>query len=390
MNTLRVLNITFNGVSVFEDAVGFDFYTNDRVVEPEGTNVISSSIYTNNIISLVGLNAVGKTSLLQIIHFILEIIINNKSLNEMRNFLLLSQTNFSYEVTFFYNDAFHKIYSRVLRDLDSDDIKLKFENEFLKSIKKSEITSKVKLRELIELTLNESNSDTVRDHLDSSLKQILKEDDSIVTMVTKNNNSLVRDMIDNVNVNFLNVKKNVPTEVLNLFDENIDYIKRESEDSDSNLMLKFKNSNGVYSTGNMLFWGDIISSGTIKGNSLVDMAVDVLKNGGYLLVDEVENHLNKQLIKVFMDLFKDKEVNRYGATMIFTTHYPELLDFINRSDNIYVLKRNNDRRTCITLLSTLARNDIKKSDVILSNYIKGTAPKYETIQAFKKFIRSEV
>lgn len=390
MNTLRVLNITLNDVSVFEDAVGFDFYTNDRVVEPEGTNFISSSIYTNNIISLVGLNAVGKTSLLKIIHFILEIIINNKSLNEMRNLLLLSLTNFSYEVTFFYKGSFHKISSRVLRDLGSNDIKLEYENEFLKSVNKSEITSKVKLREFIELPLDENNSDTVREHLDSSLKQILKEDDSIVTMVTKNNNSLVRDMIDNVNMNFLNVKNNVPTEVLNLFDDNIDYIKRESEDADSNLMLKFKNSNGVYSTGNMMAWGEIISSGTIKGNSLVDMAVDVLKNGGYLLVDEVENHLNKQLIKVFMDLFKDKEVNRYGATMIFTTHYPELLDFINRSDNIYVLKRNSDRRTSITLLSALARNDIKKSDVILSNYIKGTAPKYETIQAFKKFIRSEV
>lgn len=390
MNTLRVLNITLNDVSVFEDAVGFDFYTNDRVVEPEGTNFISSSIYTNNIISLVGLNAVGKTSLLKIIHFILEIIINNKSLNEMRNLLLLSLTNFSYEVTFFYKGAFHKISSRVLRDLGSNDIKLEYENEFLKSVNKSEITSKVKLREFIELPLDENNSDTVRERLDSSLKQILKEDDSIVTMVTKNNNSLVRDMIDNVNMNFLNVKNNVPTEVLNLFDDNIDYIKRESEDADSNLMLKFKNSNGVYSTGNMMAWGEIISSGTIKGNSLVDMALDALKNGGYLLVDEVENHLNKQLIKVFMDLFKDKEVNRYGATMIFTTHYPELLDFINRSDNIYVLKRNRDRRTSITLLSTLARNDIKKSDVILSNYIKGTAPKYETIQAFKKFIRSEV
>lgn len=392
MNTIKILNIKFNNINIFEGNIYFDFFANDRVVNEEGTFSLSKSIYANNIISVVGLNAVGKTTLLKIIHFVMEIVINNKSLNEINNTFLTPIDKFSYEVTFFFNNRFHKILSFVERDKDKNEVRIKYTNEYLTSIARSNITSKVKLKELlIDKELDENNSDIVRNKLDNSLKLILKEDDSIITMITKENQSLVRDMIDNVNLNFLNVKKSVPSEVLNLFDENIDFIKRENEDSDSNLMLKFKNSNSVYSTGNPFIWGELISSGTIKGNSLADMTLEVLKHGGYLLVDELENHLNKQLVKVFIDLFRNKEINKNGATIIFTTHYPEIIDFMNRSDNIYVLRRNLEKRANIELLSDLVeRDDLKKSDVLLSNYIKGTAPSYEAVKYFRDYIKSEV
>ena len=392
MNTINILNIKFNKINIFEGNIDFDFFANDRVVIEEGTYPLSGSIYANNIISIVGLNAVGKTTLLKIIHFVMEIVINNKSLNEINSTFLTPTDKFSYEVTFFFKNRFHKILSFVERDKDKNEVRIKYINEYLTSIARSNITSKVKLKELlIDKELDEHNSDIVRNRLDNSLKLILKEDDSIITMITKENESLVRDMIDNVNLNFLNVKKSVPSEVLNLFDENIDFIKRENEDSDSNLMLKFKNSNGVYSTGNPFIWGELISSGTIKGNSLADMTLEVLKHGGYLLVDELENHLNKQLVKVFIDLFKNKEINKNGATIIFTTHYPEIIDFMNRSDNIYVLIRNLEKRANIELLSDLVeRDDLKKSDVLLSNYIKGTAPSYEAVKYFRDYIKSEV
>lgn len=392
MNTIKILNIKFNNINIFEGNIYFDFFANDRVVNEEGTFSLSKSIYANNIISVVGLNAVGKTTLLKIIHFVMEIVINNKSLNEINNTFLTPIDKFSYEVTFFFNNRFHKILSFVERDKDKNEVRIKYTNEYLTSIARSNITSKVKLKELlIDKELDENNSDIVRNKLDNSLKLILKEDDSIITMITKENQSLVRDMIDNVNLNFLNVKKSVPSEVLNLFDENIDFIKRENEDFDSNLMLKFKNSNSVYSTGNPFIWGELISSGTIKGNSLADMTLEVLKHGGYLLVDELENHLNKQLVKVFIDLFRNKEINKNGATIIFTTHYPEIIDFMNRSDNIYVLRRNLEKRANIELLSDLVeRDDLKKSDVLLSNYIKGTAPSYEAVKYFRDYIKSEV
>lgn len=392
MDNLAILNIKFNKINIFDKIINFDFFTNDKVFDREGTSNISRSVNSNNVISIVGLNAVGKTTLLKIIHFILEIIINNKSLNEIKNLLFFSMDSFSYEVTFYQNNTFHKISSFVERDVDvKNELKIKYKNEYLKSVSKSKIKSKVDLKKFISEELNDNNSDLIRENLDSQLKQILKEDDSIIAIITKDNGVLVRDMIDSVNLNFLNVKNSVPVEVLNLFDENIDYIKHENEDIDSNVMLKFKNSNGVFSTGNRLAWGELISSGTIKGNSLADITLDVLKYGGYLLVDEIENHLNKQLVKVFIDLFKDKTINKNGATIVFTTHYPELMDFMNRSDNIYVLRRNKEKKATIELLSDLVeRDDLKKSDILLSNYIKGTAPSYENIKHFKDYMKSEV
>lgn len=392
MDNLAILNIKFNKINIFDKIINFDFFTNDKVFDREGTSNISGSVNSNNVISIVGLNAVGKTTLLKIIHFILEIIINNKSLNEIKNILFFSMDSFSYEVTFYQNNTFHKISSFVERDSDvKNELKIKYKNEYLKSVSKSKIKSKVDLKKFISEELNDSNSDLIRENLDSQLKQILKEDDSIIAIITKDNGVLVRDMIGSVNLNFLNVKNSVPVEVLNLFDENIDYIKHENEDIDSNVMLKFKNSNGVFSTGNRLAWGELISSGTIKGNSLADITLDVLKYGGYLLVDEIENHLNKQLVKVFIDLFKDKTLNKNGATIVFTTHYPELMDFMNRSDNIYVLRRNKEKKATIELLSDLVeRDDLKKSDILLSNYIKGTAPSYKNIKQFKDYMKSEV
>ncbi|ERT62237.1 ATP/GTP-binding protein [Peptoniphilus sp. BV3C26] len=392
MDNLAILNIKFNKVNIFDKIINFDFFTNDKVFDREGTSTISRSVNSNNVISIVGLNAVGKTTLLKIIHFILEIIINNKSLNEIKNLLFFSMDSFSYEVTFYQNNTFHKISSFVERDVDvRNELKIKYKNEYLKSVSKSKIKSKVDLKKFISEELNDNNSDLIRENLDSQLKQILKEDDSIIAIITKDNGVLVRDMINSVNLNFLNVKNSVPVEVLNLFDENIDYLKHENEDIDSNVMLKFKNSNGVFSTGNRLAWGELISSGTIKGNSLADITLDVLKYGGYLLVDEIENHLNKQLVKVFIDLFKDKTINKNGATIVFTTHYPELMDFMNRSDNIYVLRRNKEKKATIELLSDLVeRDDLKKSDILLSNYIKGTAPSYENIKHFKDYMKSEV
>lgn len=391
MEIIKILNIKFRNINIFDGEVNFDFFTNDRVVENTGTYNIGGSINTNSIISMVGLNAVGKTSLLKIIDFILGIVINNKSLNETNNLILASSNDFGFDVVFYYKESYHKLSCFIEKRLNQNHPEFVYRNEFLRSINKSNIKSKVNLKEFIEERLDESNSDVVRNNLDDTTTQLLKSDDSIVTLITKSVNLPLRQMIDNVNLNLLSVDSSVSSEVLNFFDSNIDYIRHENNDVDSNVVLKFKNSNGFYSSSNRNAWGEIISSGTIKGNSLVDMSLDVLKTGGYLIIDELENHLNKQLIKIFIDLFKDPLINKKGATIIFSTHYPELMDFMERLDNIYLLTRNESNRAKLNLLSEyVKRNDIKKSDIILSNYIKGTSPSYKSVMTFKNYIKSEV
>lgn len=67
-------------------------------------------------------------------------------------------------------------------------------------------------------------------------------------------------------------------------------------------------------------------------------AVFAFLEGGYLIVDELENHFNKEIAATLVRFFLDKKVNKKGATLIFSTHYSELLDEFERNDNIYIIR----------------------------------------------------
>lgn len=130
-----------------------------------------------------------------------------------------------------------------------------------------------------------------------------------------------------------------------------------------------------------------LSSGTIKGLSVFMGAVFAFTAGGYLLVDELENHFNKEIVSTLIRFFMDKKINKKGATLIFSTHYSELLDEFDRNDEIYII-RNRGGITAENLSDILKRNDIKKSEIYDSDFLKGTVPAYESYIALKKVLVS--
>ena len=79
----------------------------------------------------------------------------------------------------------------------------------------------------------------------------------------------------------------------------------------------------------------------------------------------------------------DPKVNPNGATLVFSTHYPELLDEFQRNDNIYIV-RNRRGITAENLSTLLKRNDIKKSEAYQSDFLKGTVPAYEAYMDLKR------
>ena len=102
----------------------------------------------------------------------------------------------------------------------------------------------------------------------------------------------------------------------------------------------------------------------------------VLKSGGYILFDEIENHINKRLVEWILSLFENRDYNPHGACLIFTTHYPELLDTFVRKDNIYITRKRSDGTLeAVKYSDEIERNELLKSNVILGNLIKGTVPK---------------
>jgi len=86
----------------------------------------------------------------------------------------------------------------------------------------------------------------------------------------------------------------------------------------------------------------LLSEGTKTGYALYASAVLSFFFGWTMLVDEIERNFNKNLVENIIIMFNDKRLNPKGATLVFSTHYSEILDLFARNDNIDVLHKEND------------------------------------------------
>ena len=68
------------------------------------------------------------------------------------------------------------------------------------------------------------------------------------------------------------------------------------------------------------------SQGTLTWFATVGPAIDALRCGGLLLVDELDASLHPTLTTALVELFKDPDLNRTDAQLVFTTHDTSLLD----------------------------------------------------------------
>lgn len=387
---LKIIRIEYKNLPIYESNFSVDFFAKDRVSKDESLFHIHNTLYLQNTISFAGLNATGKTTALRLINLAMRIVINNISLNEANSAIYrLLGDNSEMIVTFCNSDTIYQLHSYFAGkgDTNTAGVYYSFKEEVLKSKSLKGIKSK---KDLLDFDNKKAKIVMRRSALDSQAKSILKPDDSIVIMVTRDNDSAVRDVLTENYVNFSPMIGDTPPEVLNAFDENIEFLKTSTsvQDDQKSLLwlLKFKNNDTVFRIDNPVELNRLISAGTIKGDTIIGLATKVLKNGGYLIVDELENHFNKEIVHVILQLFNNVKTNPHGACLIFTTHYSEILDFIDRKDNIYLTRKKDGILYMDKLSNEIKRNDIKKSEIIISGYLKGTAPKYEQIKALKDYV----
>lgn len=134
------------------------------------------------------------------------------------------------------------------------------------------------------------------------------------------------------------------------------------------------------SDSELVYW---LSSGTTKGILMYIFVVAALENGFDLLIDEVENHFHKSLVENMIGLFKDKTVNKHAASLVFTTHYCEVLDLFNRQDNIWIAKSDDKIRLENMYEKYNVRPELLKSRQFYSN-VFDTAVNYTDLMALKK------
>lgn len=150
----------------------------------------------------------------------------------------------------------------------------------------------------------------------------------------------------------------------------------------STIHLKFREKQEIL-LNNILEIDHYLSSGTIKGIVTFTIAREILREGGYLVIDEIENHFNKEIVSTLIRFFKDSQLNKKGGVLFFSTHSPELLDEYDRNDSIFIT-RNSNGITVENLCTILKRNDIMKSKAYESGYLQGTTPSYEAYMKLKK------
>ena len=135
-----------------------------------------------------------------------------------------------------------------------------------------------------------------------------------------------------INPNFL-------AKVISIFDEYITNLQMQDE---HNFKLSFCGETKTVSDKELIY---MLSSGTTKGMLLYILMIASIQQGFDLIIDEIENHFHKTLVENMISLYKDKSVNKRNATLIFTTHYCELLDL---SSIRWSALLNSSRVTCCT------------------------------------------
>ena len=388
MDSIKILRIRHENIPLFhEGCFAFSFIAEDRVSDPTQVFQLRKNLYTQKLIALAGINASGKTSALKLISLAMSILLHRKSLNEVSYGAELLQNGTVIILDFCYQGICYELRSTIGKEKNMRDTELFFKEEIL--FKKSLASMKSK-KEL--LHFDDIQPMMRRTELPSATLDFLKGDDSMVAGIVRNPSSISRSLIAATNINFWQLRESPADEVLHVFDASIDELSASEADGNVTYTVKFKNDPRRLNVPTVWRLGNLISSGTIKGQNIMAHIETVLQTGGYLIVDEFENHLNKELVRMMMGIFKNARINKNGACLIFSTHYTEILDFMDRKDNIYITRRNRADASIelLNYASEVKRNDVKKSEVILSNYIEGTAPSYERIQALEDYLCSKM
>lgn len=331
----------------------------------------------------IGINASGKTSVLKVILLALGII-NNQPINSNPDSDILGDAERVVINTYFYLEN-SKTVCRLETEITSQ---VSNTEGIVYSIVSESLWTKRSEEVLTRKSMLVFNKEPVL--VRSGREDYLLNDVSIMIAINRKygENTTIVNLLQFTNLNFLPAFNDIPAEVITFLDPTIESLNFEMKEQKVIIHLKYKGKKEII-LNNPIELNNYLSSGTVKGMITFTMAKDVLQKGGYIVVDEIENHFNKEIVATLMRFFMDSELNKNGGILIFSTHYPELLDEYDRNDSIFIT-RNRNGITVDNLSTILSRNDIKKSDAYQSGFLEGTTPAYEAYMRLKKSIAKTI
>lgn len=368
---MKLLRVKASNFKNFQNDTTIDFVSKSKkTLEDKEYELqkIDEDLYVYNTAAFVGKNASGKTTALELLDCCYSI------LGDFR----LENKHYEYDGIdldiIFYFEGFIYRYTTTLQSGTSLGNKAIFTNQHIYS----KPYYKTKIKEIYDS----------QDFCELSDFGQLPEDTSNVFFVLKKKTtaSMYFDSagIGDETYSFLfkalktyNIDQNILANIICIFDENIMNLHKLD---DHNYKIIYRDSEKVMSDTQLFY---VLSSGTTKGVLLYTMVVASLYHGFDLLVDEVENHFHKTLVENMLSLYKDKTVNKKNASLIFTTHYCELLDVFNRQDNIWVCKAE-DKVAVYNMYECFnKRSELLKSRQFYNNAFQ-TSVNYEKLMDLKR------
>ncbi|MGN0037557.1 MAG: ATP/GTP-binding protein [Coriobacteriales bacterium] len=388
---MKLLKVYFDHLTMFDGGVfEIDLFASDRVAaSDESAFELADHLHTNSIVALAGINASGKTTALNLLELACRIVDGSP----VRGGGLPSALPSVFDgPSTFKCIAWHEGSAYLVESVlagggdEGDGPTLGFAEETVyslpaKALKRAVLSSWDGIEAL-------ASPVCARTQMSGSWAALTPPDVSIAAAV------FAKDFGQRVRVaavrdgGFRLVEQfDGLDDVLRVFDPGIEHL--EVSDSGRAFVLAFCGRDPITLSESGLV--EVLSSGTVRGLGLVQRAMRALRSGGYLLVDEVENHLNRQLVNIVLDLFAASKTNPKGATLVFTTHYPQLLDHVHRKDNVFFLVRGEGGGAhAVKYCDRVRRIENKKSEVFTSNFVKGTAPRYADVRALKALVAEGV
>jgi AAA15 family ATPase/GTPase len=121
--------------------------------------------------------------------------------------------------------------------------------------------------------------------------------------------------------------------------------------------------------GSAIFNFNDESEGTQRLFALAGPLFEILQRGQVLVVDELHRGLHELLVRQLIMMFHDKETNRKGAQLIFTTHDTSLLDGdLLRRDQIWFTEKDEDQASRLYPLTDFSP---RKGEAREKGYLSG-------------------
>lgn len=371
---MKLLHVITNNFKNCNDSFEIDFVSKSKKTAEDKEyelQEIADDLHVYNTMAFIGKNASGKTTAVELLDACYSILsdfrLDGKSYSYKNVELLID----------FYHDGFIYRYETILKNADSLASKAIFMKQRLR--KKKYYKSKTKA------LYNDE------DFVDVEITGELPEDTSILFFVLKKKETraIYFDSFGNgadtyrlifATLKDYHIRPALLAKVISIFDENIHDLQMLD---DHNFKLSFCSEIKTVSDKELIY---MLSSGTTKGMLLYILMIASLQQGFDLIIDEIENHFHKTLVENMISLYKDKTVNRRNATLIFTTHYCELLDLFNRQDNIYIAKSNDKVYLTNMYEGFNIRPELLKSRQFYNNVFQ-TAVNYDELMQLKKELK---